>query len=146
MSMRQAAPTEWVGSGLPLAAGIPPSSSGATERDPLKRFPQETRAAFEEFRRRGDPGLLPVIVDGVIERYLDPAQRTRLRSGGDSLRLAQDLGVDSLTLLEIVFLAEEILGVSIDNEELRPACTVGEIKRIVASKVERLRGGNAPGV
>ena len=35
----------------------------------------------------------------------------------------------------IVFLAEDVLQVSIDNEELRPFRTVGDIKRFIASKL-----------
>jgi acyl carrier protein len=47
----------------------------------------------------------------------------------------EDLAIDSLTMLEIVFLAEEVLQVSLDNEELRAFRTVGEVKRFIVSKL-----------
>jgi 3-hydroxyacyl-[acyl-carrier-protein] dehydratase len=71
----------------------------------------------------------------VIEHYVDPDAREKLRKGGDDLGLIKDLGIDSLTLLEIVFLAEEGLQVSIENDELRPFCTVGDVKKVILAKV-----------
>jgi len=41
-------------------------------------------------------------------------------------------------MMEIVFLAEDVLQVSIDNEELRPFGTLGDIKRLVATKLAPL--------
>jgi acyl carrier protein len=37
-------------------------------------------------------------------------------------------------VLEILFLAEEALGMSIENEEIRTVHTVGDIKRMVIAK------------
>jgi 3-hydroxyacyl-[acyl-carrier-protein] dehydratase len=71
---------------------------------------------------------------------VEPEARAKLGAADDNLRLTEDLGVDSLTMLEIVFLAEEVLQVSIDNEELRPFKTVGDVKRFVASKLAGAAG------
>jgi acyl carrier protein len=101
---------------LPTPATRPfTSEDDAHLRDTLKRFPLSTREAACEFRRTGRPEQLPAIVDG--------------------LRLIEDLAIDSLTMLEIVFLAEDVLQISIDNEELRPFRTVGDVKRFIASKL-----------
>ena len=106
-------------------------------REALKRCSTATRDAAIAFRRTGDLDCVPVIIEGLIEHYVVPEARAKLRSHDDGLRLIEDLAIDSLTMLEIVFLAEEVLQVSIDNEELRPFRTVGDVKRFVAQKLSK---------
>jgi 3-hydroxyacyl-[acyl-carrier-protein] dehydratase len=104
-------------------------------RDALKRCSPSTREAACAFRRTGSPDHLPAIVHGLIEHYVEKSARAKLRRSGDGLRLVEDLAIDSLTMLEIVFLAEDVLQISIDNEELRPFRTVGDVKQFIASKL-----------
>ena len=123
---------------LILGGHRPPTS--ADEKfvmDALKRCSPSTREAAREFRRTGNPDFLPAIIDGLIEHFVESGAQAKLASGDDSLRLVEDLGIDSLTMLEIVSLAEDVLQVSIDNGEIRPFRTVGDVKRFVASKLER---------
>jgi acyl carrier protein len=103
-------------------------------RDALKRCSPSTRDAACAFRRTGSPDHLPAIVHGLIEHYVERGARAKLSRSDDGLRLVEDLAIDSLTMLEIVFLAEDVLQISIDNEELRPFRTVGDVKRFIASK------------
>jgi 3-hydroxyacyl-[acyl-carrier-protein] dehydratase len=104
-------------------------------RDALKRCSPSTREAACAFRRTGSPDHLPAIVHGLIEHYVERSARAKLTRSGDGLRLVEDLAIDSLTMLEIVFLAEDVLQISIDNEELRPFRTVGDVKTFIASKL-----------
>jgi len=104
-------------------------------RDALKRCSPSTREAACAFRRTGSPDHLPAIVHGLIEHYVERGVRAKLSRSGDGLRLVEDLAIDSLTMLEIVFLAEDVLQISIDNEELRPFRTVGDVKQFIASKL-----------
>jgi 3-hydroxyacyl-[acyl-carrier-protein] dehydratase len=104
-------------------------------RDALKRCSPSTRDAACAFRRTGSPDHLPAIVHGLIEHYVERGARAKLNRSGDGLRLVEDLAIDSLTMLEIVFLAEDVLQISIDNEELRPFRTVGDVKQFIASKL-----------
>jgi acyl carrier protein len=104
-------------------------------RDALKRCSPSTREAACAFRRTGSPDHLPAIVHGLIEHYVERGARAKLGRSGDGLRLVEDLAIDSLTMLEIVFLAEDVLQISIDNEELRPFRTVGDVKQFIASKL-----------
>lgn len=104
-------------------------------REALRRCSPATRAAAWEYRRTGRLDQIPTIIDGLIEHFVEPDARVKLRSGADGLRLVEDLGIDSLTMLEIVFLAEEVLQVTIENERLRPFRTVGDVKDFVAAKI-----------
>jgi len=135
--MREAAQSQLAGHGFALGRIADVShDDDPTVRDVLKRCSPETRLAAREFRRRGGVEHHPVIIDGVIEHYADPDVRPKLKNGGASLRLVEDLSIDSLTLLEIIFVAEEVLGITIDNEEVRPFRTVGDIKGFITSKVQ----------
>jgi len=109
----------------------------AALRDALKRCSAATREAASAFRRTGSAEYLPAVVHGLIEHYVEREARAKLSQADDRLRLVEDLAIDSLTMLEIVFLAEDVLQISIDNEELRPFRTLGDIKWFLASKVRR---------
>jgi len=107
-------------------------------REALKRCSPVTREAACAYRRTGNPDYLPVVIHGLVEHYVVSDARTKLSGAGDEVRLLEDLAIDSLTMMEIVFLAEDVLQVSIDNEELRPFGTLGDIKRLVATKLAPL--------
>ena len=117
------------------------TAEDAALREALKRCPPATYEAAIRFRASGDFTELPVIIRGVIERFTDSDRRERLRAAPPDLRLIEDLGIDSLTMMEIVMLAEEALPLSISNEELRHLRTLGEIEEFISSK---LRGQTPP--
>jgi acyl carrier protein len=106
-------------------------------RDALKRCSPSTREAACAYRRTRSPDYLPAIVHGLIEHYVERGARAKLSQADDGIRLVEDLAIDSLTMLEIVFLAEDVLQITIDNEELRPFRTVGDVKNFIASKLAR---------
>jgi len=107
-------------------------------RQSLKRCSADTIEAALDFRRTGDATLLPRVIFGIIQRFLEPESRDRMNSGDLSLRLMDDLGVDSLTLMEMIVLVEETLHVSIDNEEMRDLRTLEDIQLFVVNKVKGL--------
>jgi len=110
-------------------------------RDSLKRCPQATIDAALEYRATQNPDRVPVIVTGIIERFLEADLRPKLQEGADSLRFVEDLGIDSLTMMEIVMLVESTLDVSIENEELQKLRTVGDVKNYINAK---LTGSDSP--
>jgi 3-hydroxyacyl-[acyl-carrier-protein] dehydratase len=73
---------------------------------------------------------------GIIERHLEAEQKEILGSGGDEIRLYEDLGVDSLTMLEIVMMTEQTLELSLDNEELKDLRTIGDVKVYIDCKIK----------
>ena len=107
-------------------------------REQLKRCSPETLEAALRYRSTGNPDGVSLIVLGIIERFLDPEVRPRLRAGGDSLRIFDDLGIDSLTMVEVVMLVEEVLQIKINNEELRDLRTVGDVKTYIDCRVRGL--------
>jgi acyl carrier protein len=110
----------------------------AALREALKRCSPSTFEAAFQFRRTGNPEHLPAVVIGVIERFVEPDLRMKLKDADDDLRLIEDLGVDSLTMMEIVILVEDVLQMSINNDELRNLRTVGDVKTFIDCKARGL--------
>ena len=105
-------------------------------KDLLKRCPLGTYEAALAFRKNKDIDQVEVIVMGIIDRHLEPEQREILADSDDTLRMYEDLGMDSLTMLEVVMLVEQTLEVSIDNEELRDLRTIGDVKSYLNAKAK----------
>ncbi|MEC8355537.1 MAG: phosphopantetheine-binding protein [Verrucomicrobiota bacterium] len=122
----------------------PDSNSTVEEdlKDLLKRCPPGTYEAALSFRNSQDINQVEPIVMGIIDRHLEPDQREILNNSDESLRMYEDLGMDSLTMLEIVMLVEQTLQVSIDNEELKDLRTIGDVKVYLQAKAK----GEAPPV
>ncbi|HUR59610.1 MAG TPA: acyl carrier protein [Opitutaceae bacterium] len=125
----------------PLAELVPIDAADAKLRDTLKRCSPATYEAAREFRRSGNVDVLPALMHGIIERYVERERRGKLAQANDSLRLIEDLGLDSLTLMEIVVLAEEILPISIDNEDMCHLRTLGDVKQRVTELMISLKSG-----
>jgi acyl carrier protein len=114
------------------------SEAEAALRECMRRCDPAAFEAAVQFRKTGNPAYLPVIVIGIIERFVEPDLRGRLKEADDNLRLIEDLSIDSLTMMEIVILVEEALQMSINNDELRTLRTVGDIKAFMDCKVRGL--------
>lgn len=110
----------------------------ATLRESLKRCSPSTFEAAVQFRRTGNPEHMPAVVIGVVERFVEPDLRAKLKDADDDLRLIEDLGIDSLTMMEIVILVEEVLQLTINNDELRNLRTVGDVKLFIDCKIRGL--------
>jgi acyl carrier protein len=115
----------------------PPADDPAL-REILKRCSPATYYAACKFRAQRGPDDLRTLVLGVIERFVERDHRAKLAGPADevcALQLSQDLGLDSLTMMEIVMVAEEVLEVSISNEELTRLRTIADVHEFIASKV-----------
>ena len=106
-------------------------------RETMRRCSPSSVEAAVQFRKTGNPEHVPAIVIGVIERFVEPDLRPKLKEADDDLRIIEDLGVDSLTMMEIVVLVEDALKISISNDDLRSVRTLGDIKAFIDC---RLRG------
>ncbi len=127
------------------AINAPTPGSEELLRETLKRCSRETLEAALKFRESNDASLVPVIVLGIIERFLDPDIVDKLREGDDNLQFMEDLGLDSLTMIEAVMMVEEALGVSIKNEELIDLRSIGDLKAFIGNKVLGVPDGRPSG-
>jgi len=128
------------GSTKPFSPALKPFApeDEAALREALKRCSPSTFEAAVQFRKTGNPEHMPAVVIGVIERFVEPDLRMKLKDADDDLRLIEDLGIDSLTMMEIVILVEDVLQMSINNDELRNLRTVGDVKTFIDCKIRGL--------
>ncbi len=111
-------------------------------RESLRRCSEKTINAAIALRRTGDSSQIPAIILGILDRFVEPELRPRLAAAdSDDLRVVEDLGLDSLTMMEVVMLVEEVTKTRIENEELRGLATIGDIKTFVDC---RARGVQPP--
>ncbi|MDB6173546.1 MAG: Beta-hydroxyacyl-(acyl-carrier-protein) dehydratase FabA/FabZ [Chthoniobacteraceae bacterium] len=103
-------------------------------KEGLKRCSPQTIEAAIQFRETGDVAWVHSIVYGIIARFQPSG--ARIDTAGDETRLVEDLGLDSLTLLEVLLSIEEVLQLRVDNEELREIRTLGELNRFLQSKLK----------
>lgn len=87
-------------------------------QDTLKYCSEGTLAALLDFRATGNTESLLTFVKGAMVRHLDPEQAAALEAASPESKLIDDVGIDSLTLTEIVVMIEECLDISIPNEDL----------------------------
>lgn len=110
-------------------------SDYADLKEGLRRCSPETFAAAIRFRESGDLAAIPAVVMGILERYQPASAPVKLGEAKDDMRLIEELGLDSLTLLEIVMSIEEVLKLRIENDELREIRTLGQLKNFLQAKI-----------
>ena len=103
----------------------------ASIQETLKHCSQETIDACIAFHEKGDSSLVPAIVFGIIERFLDSDGREILSDRNNSTKLGEDLGMDSLDLIEVVMTIEQALQIKVENESLKSFLTIGDIKSFI---------------
>ncbi|MEY2878569.1 MAG: hypothetical protein RLZZ15_949 [Verrucomicrobiota bacterium] len=107
----------------------------AHARELLRGYPPGTVEAAEEFFRGGDPGALDRLLNGVLLHHLaSKSDRPPFATLPPDARLVEDIGVDSLAMVEMVFLLEELLGAKFPDDELRRLQTLADLRAAVRAK------------
>jgi acyl carrier protein len=104
-------------------------------REGLRRCSPATIEAAIRYREQGDVNAIPTIVFGILDRYQPATAPVKLSEANENTRLIEDIGLDSLTLLEIVLSIEEVLKLRIENEELREIRTLGQLNVFLHAKI-----------
>ena len=106
-------------------------------REALKRCSPATYYAACKFRASGRSEDLRTLVIGVIERFVERELRPKLNQASDTLRLREDLAIDSLTMMEVVMIAEEVLRINVSNEELTQLRTLADVHAFILTKTSK---------
>lgn len=106
------------------------SSSEARLRvqENLTGFPPAVIDAYLAFADTGASDRLDEVVLGVLQFYLAKPPSTPLITMPGSTRLIADLGCDSLTMIDVMFLAETLLGIKLADDELVRIETLDELR------------------
>jgi len=107
-------------------------------KEELRRCSPETLTAALRFREQGDSTAIPTVVYGLLERYQPAPAKLALKDANDETRLIEDLGLDSLALLEVVFAIEGVLKLQINNDELKEVRTLGKLNQFLRDKLANI--------
>lgn len=111
-------------------------------QESFRRCRKGTLEAIYDYRETGSLDSLETVVYGIIDRYMPPEAEKRIDDADDDTLLADDLGIDSLTMLEIVLSIEEALGIRVDDSELQNIRTLGEVKNYLSQKAGGEKAGS----
>ena len=114
---------------------ITPSEAKSRAAEKLAGFAPEVPAAYIAFAETGDPALLDEVVLGVLQYYLATQPAEPLLRMPDSTRLIEDLGCDSLTIVDMLFLAESLFDIKISDQEMAQATTLGALREYFRKSV-----------
>lgn len=102
----------------------------------LRRAPSGTREALQAFKQTGDLQQLETFARGIIARNIDDAYLEVLENADAATRMMDDLGIDSLTMVEIAITFEDALDIELIDEELRALETLGDIRKHLIEKFD----------
>jgi len=94
----------------------------------LKGYPDSTLQHYKAFSETGQAEDLHLFVLEVVAFLLDQDDRKDLSGLHDTAHLRNDIGIESITIAETIFLLEDIFEVEIDNEDVIGLETVGDLK------------------
>lgn len=112
-----------------------PAPVRAAGADRLRHLPEAAQAGFRAFSASGDVAALDPLIFAILEQYAPRKSAAPVATRPGSTLLMEDLGFDSLSIMEMVFFIEELLDVTIANEELVPIRTLADLRGFVRTKV-----------
>ena len=101
----------------------------------LRRAPEGTREALQAFRETGDLKQLEIFAKGIIARNIDDDYIDVLEQADDSTRMIDDLGIDSLTMVEIAITFEDALDIELVDDDLRTLETLGDMRKHLQKQI-----------
>jgi acyl carrier protein len=109
--------------------------------DKIRHLPAEVRASFRRFQTQGDLAALDPVIAAILADFVPRKSTTQFTDLPGSTRLIDDLGFDSLSITELVFFTEDLLGISIANEEILQVRTLDDLRQFVRRKVAARAAG-----
>jgi 3-hydroxyacyl-[acyl-carrier-protein] dehydratase len=115
-------------------SNTPPDLAIAALEKQFRKCSPETIRAIYDFRRDHDIHLVPQIVVGIMRKYVKEDAAERLAHTDQHATLTS-LGVDSLTMMEIILDVQDAIDVTIADNELKGLRTIEEVSELLRSKL-----------
>ena len=104
-------------------------------KDLLKRCPSGTFESLMLYLEKRDPVALEVFIIGVLKRHIEPEYEQLLDGERAGIRFIDDLGIDSMCMIEIVMMVEECLNIQFENRELMQIQTFSDLDTYIRSQL-----------
>jgi len=103
----------------------------------FKRCRPGTVEAIIDLQRNSNTELIPTIVRGIVWRYVRENARARLDQATAETAL-MSLGIDSLTMMEIILDVQDALAVEIDDVDLKQMKTIGDVSELLEIRYKNI--------
>jgi 3-hydroxyacyl-[acyl-carrier-protein] dehydratase len=103
----------------------------------FKRCRPGTADAIVDLRQTGNVELIPNIVPGIVWRYVHENVRPTVEQSNSATELVS-LGIDSLTMMEIVLDVQDALDLVIEDADLKEMKTIGDVIAFLQRKYSEL--------
>jgi acyl carrier protein len=113
---------------------VPKKNEQDKLRDKLEAFPVDFRELVWSYRRAPTPGGLEKIAVGLLAHHGGELFKAKYAAKDGEVRLVEDLGFDSLALVDISFQAEEFVGIIIQLEDFPQIRTLRELQAFLCAK------------
>src|SRR3954451_4761840 len=107
-------------------------------RRSFKRCREGTADAIIDLQRTGNPELIPTIVRGIVWRYVHEDMRPMVDQATAETPLAS-IGIDSLTMMEIVLDVQDALDLVIEDADLKHMKTIGDVIGFLQQRFAEIR-------
>ncbi|MFP4202944.1 MAG: acyl carrier protein [Opitutales bacterium] len=107
-------------------------------RERLEGYPGPFQQKVMAWRAKPESALAPELAEGILRFHIGEGITQKLKAKGDDSLLVEDLGLDSLTMVEIAFEAEEFLGLSLNDDELRAIRSFGDLRNFIEERAQEL--------
>jgi len=107
-----------------------------TPEEILKNFPARIRESYANFAATKDPAAADEVVIAIVRDHV-PVKKQSSTPGvlTDAMSLTADLGIDSVSIADAVFMLEDVFGVTIATKELVRLRTVGDLRAFIRTKL-----------
>lgn len=115
-----------------MPASPPPSDK---LRELLRGFPEPVVEACAEFQATKSAGSFERALAGIIQHHLTTPPAVPVSEISGTTRLVADLGLDSLTMVEMAFLFEDVFGEKVPHEEFVQIVTLDDLRTLLRARL-----------
>ncbi len=101
----------------------------------LRGFPDTAISGALALRHTFNITELQDCLHGILKFYLPPGAQTSGTIETGSIRIKEDLGLDSLSIAESMFKIEEVFGIQIDFREISEIVTISDASHLLTQKL-----------
>lgn len=105
-------------------------------RERLAGFPESTLLACAEFLHTRTATAFEETFAGIIQHHLSAPPAAPVTHLPGSTQLVADLGLDSLTLVEMAFLFEDLFGTKLPHEDFAKIVTLDDLRTLLRARIQ----------
>lgn len=112
------------------------NTTHATRAELLAHLPETIQARYRQFLATRDVQAADEVVLAIIKDHVPAKKAAQIPAVlTDQSTLTGDLGIDSVSIADALFVLEEVFDVSISNRDIANLRTLGDLKKFLRSKL-----------